>query len=171
LAELGRDLIVESGELGIALDACAARNDLAQGERRPGGGHRVGRAQDDDVRSLAEAGGDDDVARRRLIQDVGEHEQTVGRTREAGVGVQRIGDGRGRDAGGLRDRVRDALARRWEYELGHRAWRDIRGGKRGANGFEADLQIAFVANPALFPVVVVHRAGRPEMVDQERGVG
>ena len=155
----------------VAADTHAGCDDIGQRLLRPRRGDRIGRPQHDGIGALGKAGHHDHVARLRLVQRIGQHQQRMRRAGIAAIGVQRIGNRRIRHARRLRHRRPNTLAGRREDQLGDILGLDIRRLQRRANIAGAKLQIAFVADPAFFPVVVIGLGGGAEMVDEQRGVG
>ena len=129
------------------------------------------RLEQEGVGALAEADHQDLLARRGLLQRCRQQQQGVRSAGVAAIGVQRIADGLVVDAGRLGDRAGDARERRRHAEVRDVLGRDLGILQAALDGGRGDRHVAGVANPALFPLVVVLVVDGAEVVDEVGGTG
>ena len=115
---------------------------------------RVRGLEHERVAPLPETDDENPLARRRVLQRVGEHHQRMGRPRLAARSLEVVAHAALGQAEPLRDARSGPAHGGGEAEVVDGAGVEPGGAERAADRFRDDLQEALVAHPALFPYVV-----------------
>ena len=172
-AALHLDRVVEGQKFLIIRFLAAAREKAGDAARGRDGADPVGRAEQQRVAALAEGDDENEFAGLRAFQRMREHHQRMGRARVAADHRKIVAQRRFRDA-----RLPGNGARDLGERAGHDEMRDV-GARHPCRGKQVlqrrghDLVVALVADPALFPGVVIGDAVAAiviDEIDRARGV-